>query len=28
LWMLSKIDFDKAWDKDMYYWLRRSFIKY
>jgi len=28
LWMLSKIDFDKAWDKDMYFWLRKSFIKY
>jgi hypothetical protein len=28
LWLLSKIDFDKAWDKDMYFWLRKSFIKY
>jgi len=24
LWVVSKIDFDKAWDKDMYTWLRRS----
>ena len=26
LWVVSKIDFDRAWDKDMYFWLRKNFI--
>jgi hypothetical protein len=27
VWVVSKIDFDKAWDKNMYSWLRRNFIQ-
>jgi hypothetical protein len=26
LWVMSKIDFDKAWDKNMYHSLRANFI--
>ena len=26
LWVVSKIDFDKAWDKDMYRRLRQNFV--
>lgn len=26
LWVVSKIDFDKAWDKDMYRRLRQIFV--
>ena len=26
LWVMSKIDFDKAWDKNMYHSLRGNFI--
>jgi hypothetical protein len=27
LWVVSKIDFNKAWDKDMYRYLRLNFIQ-